>query len=349
MTITIIFKEGGILSMAHHTVREFVAYSYILSHPFATFIDAYPMLQSQWLIEEAQQQIAYGNHSSVTRIIQHKLNDLKYYDEEVDGKYGLYTEYALKKFQRDHLILADGVLSSETIIAIVEAEHQYFLDQIKATETPFYYGEKSDRVEALQRALFYLGYLEDQIDGIFGPITERALLNVERAFGLKESLTVSAELVDSIVNEATLEIEQNPVIVEQSKIKPVEKNQTATMIGHLIEDAKDQKGIRYLWGGESPKGFDCSGFVQYVFNNQNVQIPRTVANIWKHSAPVDQPSIGDLVFFETYQKGPSHLGIYLGNGEFIHAGESKGVTISGLNEEYWESRYLGSRRIQMIE
>lgn len=112
--------------MAKNIVKQSVAYSYILSQPFATYIDAYPMLQSQWLAEQDIQHIAYGDHSQVVRVIQHKLNNLKYYDEAIDGEYGLFTEYALKNsklitklFLMDQLIgkqLTQLLMSSKAII-----------------------------------------------------------------------------------------------------------------------------------------------------------------------------------------------------------------------------------------
>lgn len=125
------------------------------------------------------------------------------------------------------------------------------------------------------------------------------------------------------------------------------KNTGNNQIEHVIQNAKDQTGVRYQWGGTSPSGFDCSGFVQYVFNQQSISVPRTVSEMWNQTKSVDQPSVGDLVFFETYKQGPSHVGIYLGNGQFIHASESKGVMTSALSQDYWQTRYLGSKRVQI--
>jgi cell wall-associated NlpC family hydrolase len=79
-----------------------------------------------------------------------------------------------------------------------------------------------------------------------------------------------------------------------------------------------------------------------VFHNVGVSIPRTVATIWAATTPVAVLNPGDLVFFETYQTGPSHVGIYLGNNKFISSASS-GVTISDLTTTYWKTRYLGAR------
>lgn len=338
--------------MAQNIIKQSVAYSYIFSQPFATYIDAYPMLQSQWLIGEGEQYIAYGDHSAVVRIIQHKLNDLKYYDDAIDGEFGLLTEYALKKFQQDHAIRANGTLDRQTIQAIIETEKNYYLNKLTSIDQPIYYGDQSSQIESLQRALFYLGYFDDEIDGIFGPLTETALLEAQRAFGLEETPAVTRELVETITSETTIEKEVEPPEPEQADEEldeqapePIKKNDANTRVEKVIEAAKAQTGVRYQWGGDSPSGFDCSGFIQYAFQQQTITIPRTVSEIWNQTTHVDQPSIGDLVFFETYKEGPSHVGIYLGNGQFIHASESKGVTTSGLEEEYWATRYLGSRRI----
>ncbi|MYL34646.1 LysM peptidoglycan-binding domain-containing protein [Pontibacillus yanchengensis] len=112
----------------------------------------------------------------------------------------------------------------------------------------------------------------------------------------------------------------------------------------LITTAKQYLGVPYQWGGESPSGFDCSGFLQFVFEEHGLSIPRTVATIYPAGTEIFSPQRGDLVFFETYKEGPSHAGIYLGNDRFIHASSSQGVTISSMNNVYWEPRYIGAKK-----
>ncbi|MEH7381377.1 cell wall-binding repeat-containing protein [Bacillus sp. JJ1533] len=120
---------------------------------------------------------------------------------------------------------------------------------------------------------------------------------------------------------------------------------TYDLTSDLIKTAKSLMGTPYLWAGTTPNGFDCSGYLNYVFAKHGIQLPRTVASIWNAGTSVSSPQVGDIVFFEkTYDKeGPTHAGIYLGNNEFIHAGSSTGVTIANLNISYWKDRYLGSK------
>lgn len=118
---------------------------------------------------------------------------------------------------------------------------------------------------------------------------------------------------------------------------------SASKVNSLVAESKKYIGSPYIWGGTTPSGFDCSGYLVFVFAKVGVSLPRTVSMIWGETNTVTSPGVGDIVFFETYTSGPSHAGIYLGNNKFIHAGSSTGVTISDLTSSYWKNRYLGAK------
>lgn len=115
----------------------------------------------------------------------------------------------------------------------------------------------------------------------------------------------------------------------------------------VISYAKEFIGVKYLYGGMSPNGFDCSGFTSYVYKAFGINLPRTASGQAGTGLSVSKDNLvpGDLVFFETYTKGISHVGIYVGNGQFIHASSSKGITITSLSDSYYLPRYRGATRI----
>jgi cell wall-associated NlpC family hydrolase len=108
------------------------------------------------------------------------------------------------------------------------------------------------------------------------------------------------------------------------------------------------RGTRYRNGGADPSGFDCSGFVQYVFAQHGVKVPRKVSDQFREGKGVDPARLepGDLVFFSTVAPGASHVGIALGGDEFVHAPSSTGeVRVERMSAAYWATRFVGARRV----
>lgn len=130
--------------------------------------------------------------------------------------------------------------------------------------------------------------------------------------------------------------------------KPKKADGTLVTGADLLEEAEQYLGIRYVHGGEPPKGFDCSGFTYYVFNSLGYTLPRSVEAQSRCGQAVEGDlSPGDLVFFATNGgKTPSHVGIYAGDGQFLHAPNSRStVSYGDLTKGYWMEKCIGARRL----
>ena len=120
----------------------------------------------------------------------------------------------------------------------------------------------------------------------------------------------------------------------------------------LLSLALSLRGTPYRNGGSDPSGFDCSGFVQWVFAQQGMALPREVRQQYQVGDDIDNDDVkpGDLVFFETVSRGASHVGIALGGGEFVHAPSSNGVVrVERYTSGYWADRWIGARRIMLSD
>lgn len=144
----------------------------------------------------------------------------------------------------------------------------------------------------------------------------------------------------------------------EGSITKVNVNQTRTISNNaskssvdnsLIQTALSCRGAKYRRGGTSRGGFDCSGFTRYVFAKYGVKLPHSSAAQAKLGKPIAKSELqaGDLVFFQTYSRGISHVGIYIGDRRFVHAATyGRGVTVDSLDSSYYAPRYRGARRVK---
>ena len=122
----------------------------------------------------------------------------------------------------------------------------------------------------------------------------------------------------------------------------------------LIEKAKTLLGVPYKFGGDGMSGIDCSAFVRKMFSSVDVALPRTAREQYDvgRKIPREELTMGDLVFFRTkrYEEHPTHVGIFIGNGQFIHASAlNKGsVRIDSLSTEFYNARFIGGTRVRPL-
>ncbi|MBN2825391.1 MAG: C40 family peptidase [Campylobacterales bacterium] len=151
--------------------------------------------------------------------------------------------------------------------------------------------------------------------------------------------------------EAKERMERIAKAQEEAKAKGVEYKISAVDKAKLLEDAKYFKGGKYVWGGTNPEGFDCSGYVQYLYKKQNIDLPRTAYSQSKLGTTVafNRLQKGDLVFFLTDKSRGipiTHVGIYIGEGKFIHAADkTRGVIVSPIMYGSYRKNFVTAKRL----
>ncbi|SDI03191.1 Cell wall-associated hydrolase, NlpC family [Alteribacillus persepolensis] len=293
--------------------------------------------------------LSTGDKSSDVSLLQRQLKDLGYYNKDITGIFGPMTENAVRSFQAENGLVVDGLAGPKTLNklknnpkAASAAKSETVSDSVSAPQTEVLrYGSRGENVTALQSQLQQLGFMKMEPTGVYGEVTENAVKNFQAAHGLTQDGIAgekTAQKLDALLQEEESETTTPPA--------PQEKPAAGTNVDvtNLVADAAEHIGVPYVWGGDNPSGFDCSGFLQYVFAKNGIELPRTVAGMYHAGTSVNKPKVGDIVFYETYQEGPSHAGIYIGSNQFIHAGTSTGVTVSNMNTAYWEERFVGVKR-----
>ena len=173
------------------------------------------------------------------------------------------------------------------------------------------------------------------------------LSSIAKKYGIKYTAIMSSNNLKS----TAIKVGQKLTITKTTTVKAATTTTTtkvaAVSKGTKIRTVAEQYlGTPYVFGGNSPAGFDCSGFVYYVLKKSGTSISRTNASgFYNMAKKVSTPQVGDLVFFSnTYKAGISHIGIYIGSGKMISASGSK-VNISTFQSGYWKSHFTGYGRI----
>lgn len=193
-------------------------------------------------------------------------------------------------------------------------------------------GDSGQDVAQIQEQLASLGYKPGTADGDFGEMTTEAVKAFQQDRGLEPDGVIGQETYRALMGR---------------EIAVSRDSSTVSRTRKIVQTAMRFVGVPYVFGGGTPAGFDCSGFTRYVFARGGIGLPRMADEQFGYGRPVSRANLqpGDLVFFETYTDGVSHVGIYLGDGRFISATSSSGVTIAWMGDSYWGPRYVGARRV----
>lgn len=299
--------------------------------------------------------------------LQRALQELGFFKSaETTNLYGKQTIDAVKAFQSSLKMTADGVSGTATIKAL--RDHQL----AKRNQVTLKLGVNDPRVLLLKNDLKELGYLKTASGTGFDQGLDSALKAFQKKAGLKadgkagdgtlEAITKAlslkrgyasaqvAKAATSTQAKATATAAQaakNATAKASAATTPKTTSKQATSRGaEAVRLSKTYLGVDYVYGGASSKGFDCSGFTMYIMAKNGVKLPHGATAQYAYGTAVKRSELqtGDLLFFKTGDAPIGHVGIYIGNNQFIHASSAKdGVIISNLGT--YGGKYVGARRV----
>lgn len=285
-----------------------------------------------------------GMHHDDIKLLQEELKNIGFFNNETTTYYGDITLDAVKNFQASHGLDQDGIFGPSTYEVLKSLNESLVDKELALTYArDLKLDDSGADVNQLQDCLKILGYLViENTTEYFGPQTMEAVSTFQKTYSILE---------DGIAGVSTIEM-LNDVLTGRREVipAPTRGNIDRSLGSDLINTAKKYLGVRYAYGGSSPKGFDCSGFAQFVYKQHGISIPRSTvsqANVGTKLSKAEL-QVGDLIIFSnTYKSGPSHAGIYIGNGQFIHSSSTRsgGVIISDLNSAYYSGKFSYGRRV----
>lgn len=206
-----------------------------------------------------------------------------------------------------------------------------------------------DNTATMDRAKEVAKEYELQLSSLANVIKKQENITENYAKGSEKRRTSMQQEIELVKQEIGIYQDAQASASSVTSMRSIVANQSGTAIGkQIVTDAEKYLGTPYVWGGESPQGFDCSGLVQYVYKQVGVELSRTTYDQYKQGTPVSKQDLepGDLVFFKGSDgswSSPGHVGIYAGDGKYIQAPKTGDVVkISDLDAR---NDYIGARRI----
>lgn len=280
----------------------------------------------------------YGTKGGDIPAIQKKLIAAGY-KARLNGEYDANTKWAVRLYQKDKGLPVNGIVDSATYKSLMGKS----LDESKLSKL----GKMSEEKIAAEWAASQ----KTQTNSKTVVADSKASKSKDSKKNTNKNNKKSKDKSNGKSGKDT--IKMSPARAD-SLLDPFDSDFVFTKTGSVsksvqdvIKEAENYRGVPYVFGGNTPKGFDCSGYVRYVFAKKGISLPRSADEQYTVGTKVSKKNLqpGDLVFFETYEKGVSHSGIYIGNGKFISATSSSGVAIADLAGGYWGERYIGAKRV----
>ena len=271
--------------------------------------------------------IRYGMSGEDVKSVQTALKNKGYFSANVDGKFGVLTQDAVKKFQKDNSLTQDGVVGPATKAKLFGSS-----GSASTSSGVLKQGSTGEEVSRMQTRLGGLGYLSGRADGNFGPSTKRAVVAFQSRAGLKADGVAGAKTLSKLYSSDAPNADKS-------------YDNTANPLGdRAVAYAKTFLGIPYAWGKADPAvGFDCSGLVWYVYKHFGVSVPRGTNGMDNTGVGISSLSAarpGDIICYE--QNPVKHVGIYVGNGQLIHAPQTgEVIKIANVNTK----RFFTIRRV----
>lgn len=306
---------------------------------------------SLYLGKAAYGQLKNGDTGTNVQALQNRLETLGYFDGVPAGNYGSITVAAIKRFQQQKGLSVTGVANNATQAALY-AKNAPASTILTANLSS---GTTGDSVTRLQTRLLYKNYYRDSIDGSFGTGTTAAVTAFQKKVGLSEN---------GVADAATLRALFAPNAPRGENVRPAGSNGTPSLdppdvtsdnedIETVIQHALAQLGKPYVYGTHGPNSFDCSGLTYYCFKKVGITLPRTARDVGYSEAlgeriPYEQLRRGDIVCFNTISDSDlsDHVGIYLGDGKFIHAPHTgSDVIVASMSSGYYVRNYSWARRV----